>query len=499
MGDKSSGETSSPNNQTAARVPKADRDGDSHSHSELLETSDISSSSCGNNQTSQPAHSNPDDNSESCPVSRSNEVSPIVNLPAVSAGNLSGQSQDAAGDLSTIDWRLSTTATTGPVSSMCDQFSHPDVKKSPGERDSNTSSSDSCVKLSSSDGDEFSVDAILLSSKSGYFNSCLRSGMKESLTKTVKFANLTSSVLDRTVTFINTSACSLSLSCVGEMLFAAAYLQIPDLQDYCSAFLVDQINIDTYKTIYGIAEGFALTEVFLSLKSFLCKSLSKFSHTKHFKELSVDQLMEVLKSDDLNVVSEKEVLDMLVLWLQKNKETIDQSSEILGKLLNTVRIPCLYTNSYSDVSSLLKSVVKENAKVEDFLARLKHYQDHPELCHDLLAENNSKVRNGVEVIMTLGGLEQGIWKKQPSNKTKFALTSALPDSSDTDLNCPTEPFVLYDKHTSRLLTKVYEHCTCILDNYVYLLGGQTAEHDRAQFATSAVYRFDPRAFEWTEV
>lgn len=50
-----------------------------------------------------------------------------------------------------------------------------------------------------------------------------------------------------------------------------------------------------------------------------------------------------------------------------------------------------------------------------------------------------------------------------------------------------------------MTTGVHSHCICVLNNFLYVIGGQRSFEERGKTATDEVARFDPRFNTWMKI
>ncbi|XP_076807812.1 kelch repeat and BTB domain-containing protein 2-like isoform X2 [Clavelina lepadiformis] len=115
----------------------------------------------------------------------------------------------------------------------------------------------------------FSVNKMILSSNSEYFERMFESEMQESYQNEVTIKSVTSSSMKSLVEYFYTNQIDINKDDVFELLSASNMLQIDDVSGACLKFLQVSINFDTVFTILSLADLYLSKELQDGAKFFI--------------------------------------------------------------------------------------------------------------------------------------------------------------------------------------------------------------------------------------
>lgn len=155
-----------------------------------------------------------------------------------------------------------------------------------------------------------------------------------------------------------------------------------------------------------------------------------------------------------------------------------------------------------EVREILAKLLKK--KCEDALK----YHNSRHLFH-LVATPETTLRNTKKIILTVGGFVAKS-KNDRSCRTVQMLelnqlhnlkSKIVPHPESSSYKAYDEARDLYFDNRKRwsFPTGLCENGVCVLDNVLYVAGGQTQYSEDGQFTSDKVFRFDPRFQEWEEV
>ncbi|KAE8622525.1 hypothetical protein XENTR_v10005271 [Xenopus tropicalis] len=188
-------------------------------------------------------------------------------------------------------------------------------------------------------------------------------------------------------------------------------------------------------------------------------------------------MINIIKSNDIPRVSEKSLLTLVLNWLQYDRIRLGYAKVLFDNIrygllpLDTLRK--LYTQTDVPLTASIKCMI----------IKAINYHSTPSK-QPLLQDKFSTLRNQKEWIMLVGGTANDTFVE---NVLGFDVYSHKWRS------------------VTNLHLKVQHHCTCVIGNFLYVLGGETPE--RAQYSTkdsslcvtNIVYRYDPRFDQWLQV
>lgn len=183
-----------------------------------------------------------------------------------------------------------------------------------------------------------SAHRLVLSASSAYFSAMFTGLLKESSEKEVTLGEVTGDSLQALVHYCYTGNIELREDTVETLLSTACLLQLSSVVTACCTFLSRQLHPSN---CLGFAL-FAEQQNCIALKNvamdFTCQNFAQVCHNQEFFQLDAEQLSKLLASDDLNVLSEHEVFESLVTWVQHDAETRNGH---VPDLLALIRLPLL--------------------------------------------------------------------------------------------------------------------------------------------------------------
>ncbi|KHJ45330.1 BTB/POZ domain protein [Trichuris suis] len=175
---------------------------------------------------------------------------------------------------------------------------------------------------------------VVLGACSPYFRAMFTTEMAESRQTEVTIKDVDENALEMLIDFCYTSSIVIEESNVQQLLPAACLMQMQEIQDVCCDFLKKQLDptnclgirafADTHscRDLLRIANRFTqhnFQEVLMLfhklVKVFICFHF-KVMETEEFMLLPVEQLCEIISSDELNVRSEEQVFKACMAWVR---------------------------------------------------------------------------------------------------------------------------------------------------------------------------------------
>lgn len=125
---------------------------------------------------------------------------------------------------------------------------------------------------------------------------------------------------------------------VETLLATACLLQLTEVVNACSSFLAKQLHPSNCLGFALFAEQQSCHTLFKLSTSYTCQHFMQVMKNQEFYQLNVEQLRNLLKSDDLNVPSEEEVFNALIGWV---KNDFTAREKYIPELLGLIRLPLL--------------------------------------------------------------------------------------------------------------------------------------------------------------
>lgn len=162
--------------------------------------------------------------------------------------------------------------------------------------------------------------------------------LKESSEKEVTLGEVCGEALQALVAYCYTGNIELREDTVETLLSTACLLQLSSVVTACCTYLSRQLHPSNSLGFALFAEQQNCGSLMKVAMDFTCQNFSQVCRNQEFFLLNPDQLSKLLASDDLNVLSEHEVFEALVTWVQHDAES---RNEHVPDLLALIRLPLL--------------------------------------------------------------------------------------------------------------------------------------------------------------
>lgn len=183
-----------------------------------------------------------------------------------------------------------------------------------------------------------SAHRVVLSACSPYFNAMFTGKLLESQKQVIQLKEVDESALHILVDFAYTGKAQVTQENVQVLLPAANLLQLNRVKEICCHFLSQQLHSSNCLGISKFAEAYSCQSLTKKSRKYVQDHFQEVIQHEEFLLLSASQLTELLRDDNLNVVSEQVVFEAVLSWI---KHKLQDRISLLGKLLQYVRLPLL--------------------------------------------------------------------------------------------------------------------------------------------------------------
>lgn len=185
------------------------------------------------------------------------------------------------------------------------------------------------------------------------------------------------------------------------LLPAACLLQMSEIQDVCCDFLKKQLDPSNCLGIRAFADTHSCQELLHFADKYTQDRFQEVIDNEEFLLLPVNQLIDIISSDELNVRSEEQVYSALMLWVKYN---VPERRQHLAHVLQHVRLSQLTAKFLvGTVGSDL--LIKSDEACRDLVDEAKNYlllpQERPLMVGPRFRARKP-VRRG-EVLFAVGG------------------------------------------------------------------------------------------------
>uniref|UniRef100_A0A8D2NK00 Kelch like family member 34 n=1 Tax=Zonotrichia albicollis TaxID=44394 RepID=A0A8D2NK00_ZONAL len=318
---------------------------------------------------------------------------------------------------------------------------------------------------------EFPAHKSLLACSSDYFRAMFKSYTQESKASVIHLQVVSPTGLQHILDFIYTSLLPLSFESLEDTLEAASYLQVTDAIGLCNQYLVKNLALENCCYSANVARKFYLPDALAAAEKYIIKNVWKLLDLdlSGLLELNFRSLLAVIQSADLPMVEECRLLNLVLLWLKRDKSRLDHASSLLEHirygLIPVEELRKTYTQSEVSLSAGIKCMI------------IKAINYHTSVYKQpVLQDKSTMLRNQKTRIILLGG----------GTASEGLVTDVV-------------AFDVYN-HKWRTLTqlqdRVQNHSVCVVGNFLYVLGG---EIQTGTLGDAKVHRYDPRFNTWTQI
>ncbi|KAM6218705.1 kelch-like protein 26 isoform 1-T1 [Rhynchocyon petersi] len=320
----------------------------------------------------------------------------------------------------------------------------------------------------------FHAHKVVLAACSDYFRAMFTGGMREAGQAVVELKGVSARGLRHIVDFAYSAEVTLDLDCVQDVLGAAVFLQMLPVVELCEEFLKAAMSVETCLHIGHMATAFSLASLRASVDAFTFRHFLQISQEEDFLHLPLERLVFFLQSNRLQSCSEIDLFHAAVRWLQHDPARRPRASQVLCH----VRFPLMRPSELVDSVQTLDLMV-EDALCRRYLLEAFNYQVLPYRQHEMQSPR-TVLRSDVPSLLTFGGTPYTDHDRVVSAKVYL-----LP-----------EPGARQFRELAEMEVGCSHTCVAVLDNFVYVAGGQHLQYRSGEGAVDACYRYDPHLNQW---
>ncbi|XP_027205742.1 kelch-like protein 25 isoform X2 [Dermatophagoides pteronyssinus] len=210
----------------------------------------------------------------------------------------------------------------------------------------------------------FPVHKLVLASASPYFETLFRNSGSfiENSNNYVDIKEVDNPELMETVlNYIYTGDIEIDSHNVQEIVQISSILQLTDLINYCTKFLENNLQTFNCIGILCFSDFYGLSSLCFEAKRFIENNFAEIIKEDEFLELPANLFKSFLKSENLSIISEYQVLMGTVDWILHNPQ---ERLQYLTEFINIIRMPII---SHNLIETLIEKC--DNPVVVDTLRR----------------------------------------------------------------------------------------------------------------------------------
>ncbi|KAG8507592.1 Actin-binding protein IPP [Galemys pyrenaicus] len=215
----------------------------------------------------------------------------------------------------------------------------------------------------------FKVHRLVLAASSPYFAALFTGGMKESSKDVVQILGIEAGIFRVLLDFIYTGIVNIGVNNVQELIVAADMLQLTEVVNLCCEFLKGQIDPLNCIGIFQFSEQIACHDLLEFTENYIHVHFLEVHSGEEFLALTKDQLIKILRSEELSIEDEYQVFLAAMQWILKD---LGKRRKHVVEVLDPIRFPLLppqrllkYIEGISDFNLrvALQTLLKEYCEV----------------------------------------------------------------------------------------------------------------------------------------
>lgn len=177
-------------------------------------------------------------------------------------------------------------------------------------------------------GKAFPCHRAFLAASSEYFRCMFTADLAERDQANITISGVDEKSMELVLKYLYTCEAELSSDVVQSLLSCANLFQLRDLKDGCADYMERKIDIDNCIGIHFFAQAHECRELELQAWNMIIDSFELVAESPEFFELSAENLLEVIKYDDIQA-SEEDVFEAVVRWFTHKPDDRGQHTHLI--------------------------------------------------------------------------------------------------------------------------------------------------------------------------
>nr|XP_060641087.1 kelch-like protein 26 [Anolis sagrei ordinatus] len=323
----------------------------------------------------------------------------------------------------------------------------------------------------------FQVHKVVLAACSDYFRAMFTGGMREASQDVIELKGVSAKGLRHIIDFAYSAEVTLDLDCIQDVLGAAVFLQMAPVVELCEEFLKSAMSVETCLNIGQMATAFSLASLKESVDAFTFRHFLQIAKEEDFLQLPLERLVFFLRSNKLKSCAEIDLFRAAVRWLQHDPARRTSASQVLCHIRFPLMKPLELVYSVQTLDIMVEDVLCRQYLLEAF-----NYQILPFRQHEMQSPRTA-IRSDVLSLVAFGGTPYTDNDRNVSAKAYY-----LPDGGSRQF-----------KELTEMEAGSSHACVAVLDNFVYMAGGQRLQYRSGEGAEDLCYRYDPHLNQWLRI
>ena len=230
------------------------------------------------------------------------------------------------------------------------------------------------ITLVAKEGRGFKAHRNVLSAASPFFAKLLQSDMKEKDEGTIRFKEISASIVEDVLEFIYTGSIEINdEENAKELMAAADYLLLTCLKTVSGRFVEKQMSISNCISTFYFAEKYQCEELINDSRKFT-HNFASVVELDEFLNLEAEEVERWISSDEICVAAEEDVFKIIQRWVEQSKTARTAKFEALFRHVRLV----FASRDYLLVDVMTNQFVRENfsclRRVSDGIGYLPSYE-----------------------------------------------------------------------------------------------------------------------------
>ncbi|XP_014720496.1 kelch-like protein 4 [Equus asinus] len=240
---------------------------------------------------------------------------------------------------------------------------------------------------------------LVLSAVSDYFAAMFTNDVLEAKQEEVRMEGVDPNALNSLVQYAYTGVLQLKEDTIENLLAAACLLQLTQVIEVCSNFLIKQLHPSNCLGIRSFGDAQGCMELLNVAHKYTMEHFIEVIKNQEFLLLPANEISKLLCSDDINVPDEETIFHALMEWVGHDVQTRQRD---LAMLLSYIRLPLLPPQLLADLEN--NSLFTGDLECQKLLMEAMKYHLLPERRPMMQSPRTKPRKSTVGALYALGGM-----------------------------------------------------------------------------------------------